>query len=226
MNKKIVLLGAGGHAREVLDVIEACRQAGDDVEVLGYIVDKKYGLPGTIINEKQILGDFDWYANRASELYAICAVGNPVLRFRFAKRVKSLKGKFISFIHPKATITKWTTIGQGVIIAAGCVLTNHILLGNHVHLNPGCTIGHDTIIGDYVTLTQGVNIAGKVKISDGCFIGTGSNIIDRIHVGEWSIIGAGSTVIHNIPANTTVVGVPGRVIKTRTSGWHKKEDIL
>jgi serine acetyltransferase len=65
-----------------------------------------------------------------------------------------------------------------------------------------------------------VHISGNVKLSKGCFIGTGANIIEKIHIEEWSIVGAGSTIIRNVPANTTVVGVPGNVIRTRESGWY------
>lgn len=219
MSKKVVLLGAGGHAREVLDVVEANVQAGEDVEVLGYIVEAHYGSPGTIVNNKPVLGDFDWFAKNVDEIFAVCAVGDPALRFRLVRKAKNWGIRFCSFIHPNAILTQRVTIGQGVIIAAGCVLTNQICLGDHVHLNPGCTIGHDTVIDSYATLTQGVNVTGKVKISAGCYIGTGANIIDRINIGEWAVIGAGSTIIRDVAANTTVVGVPGRVIKTRCSGW-------
>ena len=220
MSKKIVLLGAGGHAREVLDIVEACGNAGEDIGVLGYIVEPQYGSPGMIVNDKPVLGDFDWFAENTENVYAICAVGDPVLRRHLVKKAQNWGARFHSIIHPNAILAQRVTIGQGVVIAAGCVLTNQIRLGDHVHLNPGCTIGHDTVLDDYVTLTQGVNIAGKVKISAGCFIGIGANIIDRINVGEWSIIGAGSTIVRDVVANTTVVGVPGRVIKTRFSGWH------
>ncbi len=220
MGTRLVLIGAGGHAREVLDIVEASVRAGEDVEVLGYIVEAQYSSPGTIVNDKPVLGDFDWFAKNADEIYAVCAVGDPALRLHLVHKAQNWGTRFCSIIHPNAILTQRVTIGQGVVIAAGCVLTNHIRLGDHVSLNPGCTVGHDTVIDDYVTLTQGVNVSGKVKISAGCYIGTGANIIDRINVGEWSIIGAGSTIIQDVAANTTVVGVPGRVTKTRCSGWH------
>jgi len=57
-------------------------------------------------------------------------------------------------------------------------------------------------------------------MATGCYVGTGANINGKIHIGEWSIIGAGSTIVKDVPPNTTVVGVPGQVIKTREPGWH------
>jgi sugar O-acyltransferase (sialic acid O-acetyltransferase NeuD family) len=222
VGKRIVLLGAGGFAREVLDIFDACKAVGQDYEVLGYIAESEYGKPGTIVNDIPILGDFDWFDKYASEVYAVCAVGAPELRLRLVKRACEHGVRFCSVMHPSAILTRWVTIGEGVVIAAGCILTNQILIGNHVHLNLSCTIGHDVILDDFVTLAPGVHISGKVTLSSGCYVGTGTQIIDNIHIGEWSVVGAGSTIIRDVPANTTVVGAPGKVIKTRESGWHTR----
>ena len=223
MGRNIVIIGAGGFAREVLDIYEACNKAGQDDEVLGYIVEPQYSSPGRVFNDKPVLGDFDWLAEHAQEIYAICAVGTPQLRLRLVKFAEERGVRFCSVIHPTALLTKWVNIGEGVVITAGCILTNQINIGNHVHVNLDCTIGHDVVIDDFVTLAPGVHVSGKVKLSTGCYIGTGTNIIDNIHIGKWSIVGAGSTIVRNVPANTTVVGIPGKVIKTRDSGWHLRE---
>jgi len=98
-------------------------------------------------------------------------------------------------------------------------LTNQIVVGDHAHLNLGCTVGHDSILEPFVTLAQGVHVSGHVRIGTGSCVGTGVNIIQNINIGSWSIVGAGSTVIRDVPANTTVVGVPARVIKERCEGW-------
>ena len=220
MSKKIVLLGAGGFAREVLDIFDACNKVSQEYQVLGYIVESQYSSPGVIVNDKPVLGDFDWFDKHASKVYAVCAVGTPELRLRLVKRAQEYSVRFCSVIHPSSILTRWVTIGEGVVITAGCILTNQIHIGNHVHLNLGCTIGHDVVLDDFVTLAPGVHISGKIKLSTGCYIGTGANIIDNIRIGEWSIVGAGSTIIKDVPANTTVIGVPGKVIETRATGWH------
>lgn len=218
--RKIVLLGAGGFAREVLDIFDACNKVGQEYEVLGYIVESQYGTPGTFVNDKPVLGDFDWFDGHAEEVYAVCAVGAPEVRLHLVKRAKERGVSFCSVIHPNAILTRWVTIGEGVVITAGCILTNQINIGNHVHLNLDCTIGHDVVIDDFVTLAPGVHISGRVMLSTGCYIGTGANIIDNLRIGEWAIVGAGSTIVRHVPANTTVIGVPGKIIKTREAGWH------
>lgn len=222
MGKKIVIIGAGGFAREVLDIFNACIEAGKDYEVLGYVVELGYGSAGTLVNNKPILGDFDWIARHAEEVYVICGAGTPALRMRLVRRAQEVGARFCNVVHPSAILTPWVKFEKGVVIAAGCILTNQIELGSHVHINLGCTIGHDAMLGDFVTLAPGVHISGKVRLSTGAYVGTGANIVEGVNVGEWSLVGAGSTIIRNVPPNTTVVGVPGKVIKARETGWHLK----
>lgn len=219
VSKEVVIIGAGGFAREVLDVMEACNSVGDSYDILGYIVESQYAQRGTVINGKQVLGDFDWLAEHAQQVEAVCAVGQPELQLRLIRRAEEAGARFCNVIHPAAMLTRWVQMGTGVVVTAGCILTNNIRLGNHVQVNLDCTIGHDATLGDFATLAPGVHVSGKVTLSTGCYVGTGVNIIDKIHIGEWSIVGAGSTVIRDVPPNTTVVGVPAKVVKTRAPGW-------
>jgi sugar O-acyltransferase (sialic acid O-acetyltransferase NeuD family) len=218
--KNIVIIGAGGFGRELLDILDACNAAGQDYGVLGYVVDSQYSLPGTVVNSKPVLGGFDWLSEHASEVYAVCGVGLPQLRLRLVERAQERGVRFCSVIHPAAIVTRWVTIGEGVVIAAGCIVTNGIRIGNHVHINLSCTIGHDAVLEDFVTLAPGVHVSGNVTLSAGCYVGTGANIIDKMRVGEWSTVGAGSTIFKDVSPNSTVVGVPGRTIVTRETGWH------
>jgi len=218
--ERVAIIGAGGHAREVLDIFDALNAAAPRVEVLGWLVDPAYGRAGDLVHEHPILGDVDWLAGRAHEVRAICAVGEPVLRRRLAERARTHGTRFCSAVHPDAVLTRWVTLGEGVVIAAGSVLTNNIRLGDHVHVNLGCTISHDVVLEDFATLSPGVHVAGGAVVGAGCFIGSGANVIPRARLGAWSIVGAGCTVIAAVPADSTVVGVPARVVAQRPAGWH------
>lgn len=215
--QKFAIIGAGGFAREVLDIFDACRDAGQNYEVLGYIIDAQYGLPGRLINEKPILGDFNWLNQHDSEFQVICGVGDPLVRKQLIARARDCGACFGNIIHPSAIVTRRITLGEGIVIAAGCILTNLIRIGNHVHVNPACTIGHDAVLEDFATLAPGVHVSGYVTLGEGCYIGTGANIIDRKNIGAWSVVGAGSVVINDVPPYSTAVGVPARVIKIRES---------
>jgi sugar O-acyltransferase (sialic acid O-acetyltransferase NeuD family) len=213
--QKFVILGAGGFSREVLDIFEACQDAGQNYEVLGFIIDSQYGRPGTLINDKPILGDFNWLSEHTSEINVICGVGDPTVRKRLIAEARECGARFGNIIHPSAILTKRVTLGEGVVITAGCIFTNQIRIGNHVHVNLDCTIGHDAVLENFATLAPGVHVSGFVTLSEGCYIGTGANIIDRKTIGAWSVVGAGSVVVTDVPPYSTVVGVPAKVIKIR-----------
>lgn len=126
IRKKIVIIGAGGFAREVLDVLEACNQEKPSYEVLGYIVEPPYGSPGTLINESPILGSFKWLQEHKDDVRVICGVGTPQHRRRLTLQAKEIGCRFCNAIHPSAVLTRWVETGEGVVITAGCILTNRI----------------------------------------------------------------------------------------------------
>jgi sugar O-acyltransferase (sialic acid O-acetyltransferase NeuD family) len=214
-----VIIGAGGHAREVLDVLDAVNASKPTFEILGYIVEPAFGRPGEIVNDCPILGGFDWFVGRESQVKAICAVGAPALRRRLAERALGSGIRFLNAIHPEAHFTRWVTFGEGVVITAGCILTNQIRVGSHVHVNIGCTVSHNNVLEDFATLAPGVHSAGNVRFREGCDIGVGASIIPKIEIGAWSIVGAGAVVIRDVPPNSTVAGVPATELSIREAGW-------
>lgn len=218
--QKVVIIGSGAFGRNVLDVFDAVNEVKPTYDVIGYISDPQYGTPGTYVNDKPILGGFDWFKEHKHDVQAIGAVGPPELRRRLVKRAEEMGVRFCSVVHPSAILTRWVTIGEGTVITAGCIFNNRIRIGNHVLINLGCTIGEDVILEDYATLQPGVHVSGSITFGEGCYVGTGANIIEMKHIGAWSVVGAGSAIIGDVPKNTTVVGVPGKVIKTRPDGWH------
>ena len=220
--KKVVIIGAGGFGREVLDIIDACNQVQEIYDPLGFIVDPQFGKPGTLVNDRPIMGGFDWLEMHGEDTFVVCAVGPSHQRYQLIERAKELNCRFISLIHPSVIMTRWISIGEGVVIAAGSILTNQIQIGNHVHVNLDCTIGHNAHLKDFVTLAPGVHISGNVTLETGAYVGTGANLIEKLQIGEWSTVGAGSVVTGDIPASSTAVGVPARVIKEKEAGWHLK----
>jgi len=211
--KNIVILGAGGFAREVAWLIEDINKEKAEWNLLGYIEESTHNI-GKYINGKKVLGTFNWIKeNKDKNLYYVCAVGSPNLKNRFHKLVEELNIIPVTLIHPSVIMSKYNTIGEGSIICAGCILTVNITIGKHVILNIGSTIGHDSIIGNYSTILPSVNISGNVAIGNKCDIGTGTQIIPHVIIGNNAIIGAGSVVIKSIDSNTTSVGSPSKVIK-------------
>lgn len=220
MSAPVAILGAGGFGREVLDILEAIRARGEPLEVAGFLVEEGFGEAGASVNDRPVLGGFDWLERHASEVDCLCAVGDPALRRRLVERARRCGARFRNAIHPAAVLTRRVEAGTGVVIGAGSVLTNRIRIGDHVHVNLLCTVGHDAVLGDFATLAPGVHVSGGVRVGEGAHLGTGANVIEGISVGEWSVLGAGATAVRDVPANATAVGVPCRVIRTRPAGWH------
>ena len=223
MTDSLVILGAGGCARDILDAVEAINSAAPQFDMLGFIVDAPYGSPGELVNDIPILGDFTWL-ERYPNTWVVGGVGASDLRKRMVQRAAKLGVKFATLVHPSVLQTRWAKFGVGTVVLGRCFLSNQIRVGDHVHISYHCTVGHDAILDDYVSIAPGVHVSGNVHLKEGANIGTGANIIEKKTIGAWSIVGAGSTVVKDVPANSTVVGVPARVIKERLEGWHIYED--
>jgi sugar O-acyltransferase (sialic acid O-acetyltransferase NeuD family) len=210
----VVILGAGGFARETYWVFLEDNAEKKKWNVVGF-VDDNPKLDGTVLCDIPVLGGFGWLEQHVSgNLRVICGVGNPRSRRAIAARASALGFDFCTVVHPNARMSRWVELGAGAIITAGSVLTTQIKIGPHTIVNLDTTIGHDTIVGAYCNINPGCHISGCVRFGDGVDFGTGAVIIHGKRVGDWSIIGAGAVVAEDIPSHVTAVGVPCRVIKT------------
>jgi len=217
--EQILVYGAGGFAREVKDVVDAMAAAGMDVRCIGFLDDAEENH-GQSLNDSPILGGADKIHGFAVRVKFLVGIGNPAIKKKVAEKISVHGGSFTKATHPTAVMSRYVEFGEGTIVTAGVILTNRIVIGRHVILNLGDTVGHDCVLEDYVTVSPGVFISGNVHIGEGTDVGTGAAIIQGVRIGRWSVIGAGAVVTKDLPDNCTAVGVPAKVIKTRTDGWH------
>ena len=190
---KKVLIGNGGHAREVM------AQMGIKLECF---VDEEY-----VDNETSPLSKFDPNIH-----IAMIVVSNSKDRYDIAQRLPK-ETKFFSFIHPTALIMNNVEIGDGSFIGAYSILTTNIKIGKHTILNRSNHIGHDCIIGDYFSAMPGAIVSGNVIISDIVYMGNNSSIRERLSIHSSSTIGMNSAVVKNISEPGVYVGVPAKKIK-------------
>ncbi len=195
----IIIKGAGGHARVVID---CARAQGRTVECAYDPVyeGELYGVP---VRNNYTSADFPKAA-------AVVAIGDNAVRRKVSADVLHA---FTNVIHPSALISSFATIGEGNMILHRSIIQAAARIGNHVILNTGSQIDHDCNIGDFVHIAPGAILCGNVQIGEGSFIGTGAIVIPGKKIGAWSIIGAGSVVIDNIPDYVVAVGNPAKVIK-------------
>lgn len=208
--KDIVIIGAGGFAREVAWLIEDINKKEQQWNLLGFI-DDNLKLQGKEINGYKVIGTIEDYQKMSNEIYSVIAIGNGSIR---KKIVNSLADKkFGILIHPTVLMSDTVLVKEGTIICSGNIITVNIEIGKHVILNLSNTIGHDAILKDFSTICPGINLSGNTIIGEESIIGTGSAIIQGVEIGNRSIIGAGSVIIRDVPHNCTVVGNPGKIIK-------------
>jgi sugar O-acyltransferase (sialic acid O-acetyltransferase NeuD family) len=210
--KDVLIIGAGGFAREVAWLIEDINYKNESWNLIGYL-DENLNNKGHLLNGYEVLGDFNDFKEHNKEIYYVCAVGDTSIRKELSKKAENIGLKPATLVHPSVIISKYVKIGEGTMICASSIITVNVEIGKHVIINLDCTIGHDVVIADYVTILPSVNISGAVLLEEGSNLGTGTAIIQGKKVGANSIIGAGSVVVKDIPENCTAVGVPAKVVK-------------
>ena len=211
---QLVVMGAGGHAREVLDVLEAVAGEGDprDWTVL-------YAEPGATSPEAAGLVRARGYALvdalPGDATHFLAAVGDPVLRRRLADlagRAGLAPGRALS---PSATVP----VEHGGVPGLVCFPRSHVstgvTLGAHCHLNTGCQVSHDVRIGDFATLGPGVLLAGAVVVEPEAFLGIGAVVLPGRRVGRGAVVGAGAVVVRDVAPGATVAGNPARPLRPR-----------
>ena len=209
--RNILILGAGGHGRVVLDIVLACGHH----QVVGFL-DNNADIHGRRIDGIPVLGSVDDLPHLAQQHGVegvVIAIGDNGVRRGLARKVDAYGIDLLNAVHPSATLAHNATLGRNVVVAAGVVVCAHCQIGDSVILNTGCIVDHQTMIGEGSHICPGVRIAGRVKVEPGAFVGIGATVIPKVTLGCESIVGAGSVVIEDVPALATVVGVPARSVK-------------
>jgi len=213
--KRVAIIGAGGHGREVADILRHQVDRRADLEIVGFI-DEDPSHRGRVVNDLPVLGDWSWFEGvDKSAIAVVCAVGLPQTRKRIAEYATAIGLSFISAISPLANVSPYAKIAEGVMMFPHTFAGPDSFLGDHAIVNVGATISHDTRIARYGTLNPGVHLAGNVIIGEGCYLGIGSSIIHGISIGSWTTVGAGAVVVRDLPEHVTAVGVPAKVIKPK-----------
>jgi len=203
----LLILGAGGHGKVVLEIAKLSQQ-WDNIAFL----DDQVGLK-TVLGAR-VLGKFkDFPFMKDKYKHAFVALGNNSLRMKWINILSDHGFVIPTLIHPFTSISPSSTIKEGTVVMAGCVINASTNIGKGCIINTSSTIDHDCEIQDGVHISPGVHIAGSVSVKKYTWVGIGATIINNITIGSNVVVGAGSVVNRNIPDNVMVAGVPAVIKK-------------
>ena len=199
--KEIILVG-GFH-----EMIELCEDAG--FNIIGIIENE---LTGEYFGYPIIGTDID--AISLYKQYPNCQVvitpDSPRLRKRLVNIYRAAGFSFATIIHPAATVSRFSTIGEGTVVQRGVNVSANSKIGNFCKLNTGCSVMHDNEIGDYATIAPNSVLLGYVSVGEQAYIGANSTILPKISIGEQCTVGAGAVVTKNVQSNLVVAGIPAK----------------
>lgn len=215
--ESVLIIGAGGHARSVIDVVEAeskynivglldsVREVGE--EVFGYAV----------AGREQDLPEL---AQRFTCSKIIIAVGDNYQRQAIMGRLAAMLPTLAlaTTVHPSALVSRRAVLGPGCVVMAGAIINAGSEIGDGCIVNTGASIDHDCRLGDYSSIAPGAILGGEVTVSERSAVLLGALVSHRTTIGADSVIGAGSFVIKDIPAHVVAYGTPCQVMRSRPPG--------
>lgn len=210
--KRVVGLGAGGHAKVVIDTL---RLLGC-YELVG-LLDSNRGLHDTNVLGVPVLGDDNllprlWEQGVRHAFIGLGGSGDTEPRRRVYCVARKCGMTIVKAIHPSAVVAPSAKIGHGPTILANAVVNADACLGDNVTVNTGAIVEHECIIGDHVHIATGARLGGGVYVGSGSHIGLGASVRQDIRIGENAIVGAGAVVVKDVPDGVVVVGVPARIL--------------
>lgn len=209
MNEDLVVLGAGGHAKVVIDAALCSGWRP------GVLLDDDPGKQGTAYIGVPVTGRCSQWSTLQGRLSFVVAVGNNEVRARLQTELEAADRNVAVIRHPFCAIANSASIAAGTVVLAGAVVNADARLGRGVIVNTGATIDHDCIVGDWVHVAPGVTMCGAVQVGDGTLLGVGSRVLPGVRIGRGCVIGGGAVVHRDLPDNARAVGVPARPLGVR-----------
>ena len=202
---RIILIGAGGHARVVLDALLAGGTTPGGVTVR----DARGG--NAVLMLQSLSPEIDATLDGSSFHVAI---GSAEARARLSTAAGNAGGRLLNVIHPLSMVSPYAQIGAGVFIAAGAIIGPGATIGDGVIVNHGAIVDHDCVVGEFAHIAPNATLGGAVKVGAFSLIGAGAVVLPAISVGHETVIGAGSVVTRDA-TDGRWTGSPARQMERR-----------
>lgn len=210
--RRLVVVGAGGHAKVVIEAIRAVGLW----EIVGLIdpspaAKSALGIP--------VLGGDEVLPALLDDgvSVAVIALGRNALREQLGRRMHQMGFDLPTIVHPSALVSPSATLGAGVVVMARAVVGTEAIVSDFAIVNTGAVLDHDNVIGVAAHVAPGCALAGNVSVGDRSLVGVGSSVRPEVRIGVDAVIGAGSAVVTDVPDGAVVGGAPARNLPTRGS---------
>ncbi len=212
--EKILLIGAGGHAKSVIDSLKTQGK----YEPAG-IIDKTEVGNTQVLSIPIIGADEDlprFYEKGIHHAFVtVGSIGDTRIRQRLYQKLKKIGFTLPNIIDPSAVISPTVKLGEGVFIGKSVTVNAGSFIGKMAIINTGAVIEHECTIGNFCHIASAAALCGNVSIGENTHIGTNATVIQGIKVGSNALVGAGSVVLKDIPDKVRVVGVPAQEINLK-----------
>lgn len=211
--KKVIIIGSGGHAKVVIDIINEINKKNKDIDIIG-ITSKSLSV-GELFFGLKVLGNDDvieGYRDKENYFLAMGLGGfkDNFLREKVFNSMVGLGMRFLNVIHPSAVISETVVFGQGVTIFPGVILNAEVEIGDNTIIATGSTIDHETIIEENVLVSAGVTVGAYSIIGKRSLIALGANVVSGVKIGVDVLVAAGALVVNDISDNKKVFGIPAK----------------